>query len=123
MITPLVDEEHIDDQEESQRQISHLKRSIDKRFNTIENLIHRQMVKDISNLSNETKTRIKSLEMDQRYRYLTLTTSIRDLSRRHKEMEEKMSNEMLLKQVESHDNLKVGLTQVQSKMKSELDSV
>lgn len=65
MMTPIIgnDDEH-DEAQESQRQINLLHKSIEQRFNALENIMHRQMVKEIRSLSNDTKTRMNALEKD-----------------------------------------------------------
>ena len=88
MMTPLYDDNEIEDQDESQRQISQLKRSIDNRFKYLESLINRQLIKDMSNSTTENKARFNSLEQVSKMRHSSLSASIREIGRKQKEIDD-----------------------------------
>ena len=88
MMTPQQSTLEIEDQDEQQNQMSALKRAIDARFKALENLINRQMIKDLQSISNENRTRFNTLEKDLKLRFSSLQSQIKDQGKRSKDMED-----------------------------------
>ena len=65
-----------------------LKRAIDARFKALENLINRQMVKDLQNISSENKARFNTLEKDIKLRFSSLQSQIKEQGKKSKDMED-----------------------------------
>lgn len=81
-----------------------LKSSMDIRFKALSKQITRQAIlKDIKSVSTETRTRLQTLEKDQKMRTNAMGIQIRDLAKKQKEMDDDNRDEQARMQKEMQD--------------------